>query len=243
MLANAVVQPVMAALADVFGRRSIIFAALMLFTIGSIVCCTANNVAAMLAGRTIQGVGGGGILSVNVIILSDLIPLSHRPKYIGLQQIVVSLGFNIAPIIAGALLKTSWRWIFYINLPFCGIGLIIIPFVLRYERSKTTFQAKLSSVDWIGSISFVVGMTAFLVGVTWGGSQFAWRSAATLVPLVFGVLIVGMTGVYERYWAKHTFLRLSLFNSWPSMVVYTCTVLQALTVSYFLRHSLTMTVH
>lgn len=66
LLANAVVQPLMAAFADIFGRRSTFFASLLIFTTGTIVCCTAHSVAQMLAGRTIQGVGGGGILSVNL---------------------------------------------------------------------------------------------------------------------------------------------------------------------------------
>ena len=111
LLANAVVQPIMAALADIFGRRGVIFTALVLFTLGSILCSVAHNVALMLAGRTIQGIGGGGILSVNLIIVSDLVPLRYRPKYISFQQLCVSVGFNIAPIIGGLLVKhTSWRW-------------------------------------------------------------------------------------------------------------------------------------
>ncbi|EME85767.1 uncharacterized protein MYCFIDRAFT_186251 [Pseudocercospora fijiensis CIRAD86] len=231
LLANAVVQPLMAALADIFGRRSVIFSALALFTIGSIICCAANNVAAMLAGRTIQGIGGGGILSVNLIIISDLIPLRARPKFISIQQLVVSIGFNIAPIIGGVLVKaTTWRWLFYINLPFCGIGLIVIPFVLKYQKPVSTLGEKLSSVDWIGSTSFVAGMTATLVGLTWGGSQYSWTSAATLIPLIGGIVVVCGTGLHEKYLATTTFLRTSLFSTWSAIAIYFCTVLQGLTL-------------
>ncbi|CAK1362456.1 unnamed protein product [Cercospora beticola] len=238
LLANAVVQPIMAALADIFGRRGTIFTAVALFTIGSIICCAANNVAGMLAGRTIQGIGGGGILSINLIIMSDLIPLRARAKYISLQQFVVSIGFNIAPVIGGALVNaTTWRWLFYINLPFCAIALAIVPFVLRYQRPESTIQDKLSSVDWIGSGAFITGMTAFLVGVTWGGSQYPWTSAATLVPMILGLAIVFVTGLYERCLAKVSFLRLSLFRSWSAVSIYFCSVLQAMclfTEVYFL---------
>lgn len=231
LLANAVVQPLMAALADVFGRRSVIFTALMLFTAGSLICALANNVAAMLAGRTIQGIGGGGILSVNLIIISDLVPLRWRPKYISFQQLCVSIGFNIAPIIGGALVKhTTWRWLFYINLPFAAIGLIIIPFILKYDRPKSTFNDKLWNVDWTGSLLFIVGTTSFLIGITWGGSQFAWDSAATLVPIILGLATVFITGLYERFLARTTFLRFSLFSSWSAIAIYTCTVVQALTL-------------
>lgn len=101
----------MAALADIFGRRSTIFTALALFTIGSVICCASHSVTTMLAGRTLQGIGGGGILSINLIILSDIIPLRARAKYISLQQLVVAVGLNTAPIIGGVLVEvTTWRW-------------------------------------------------------------------------------------------------------------------------------------
>ncbi|CAK3807184.1 efflux pump antibiotic resistance [Lecanosticta acicola] len=231
LLANAVIQPIVAAVADIFGRRSVIFVALVLFTLGSILCAVADNVAWMLAGRTIQGIGGGGILSVNLIIVSDLVPLRYRAKYISFQQLCVSVGFNVAPIIGGLLVKhTTWRWLFYINLPFCAIGLTIIPFALRYERPKSSIDDKLSNVDWAGSLMFISGMTTFLVGITWGGTQFPWNSAATLVPLILGLAVVFITGLYERFLAKVTFLRLSLFHSWSAIAIYACTVLQGLTL-------------
>jgi MFS family permease len=110
LLANAVVQPIMAALADIFGRRSVTFSALSIFTIGSVICCVANDLTTMLVGRTVQGIGGGGILAVNLIIISDLVPLRVRPKYLSIIQLVVSIGFIIAPIIGGALIKVAnWR--------------------------------------------------------------------------------------------------------------------------------------
>lgn len=231
LLANAVVQPLMAALADVFGLRSVIFTAMVLFTMGSIICAVADNVGAMLAGRVVQGVGGGGILSLNLIIISDLVPLRSRGKYISLLQFCVSIGFNIAPIIGSLLVKhTTWRWLFYINLPFCAIGLAVIPFVLRYQRPETTINDKISSIDWTGSIVFIIGITTFLVGITWGGTQFAWDSAATLVPIILGLAAIFITGLYEKFLAKLLFLRLSLFSTWSAVAIYACTVLQALTL-------------
>ncbi|KAK5136939.1 hypothetical protein LTR08_001446 [Meristemomyces frigidus] len=238
LLANAVVQPLMAAFADIFGRRSTFFASLLLFTIGTVICSTAHNVAQMLAGRTVQGIGGGGIFSVNLIILSDIIPLRQRSKYIGLIQVVSSFAINLGPIIGGALIKTSWRWLFIINFPFCAIGLAIIPFLLRYVRPETTVYDKMGQIDWLGSLIFITGTTAFLVGVSWGGSEFAWDSAATLVPLIAGICIVLLTCFYERFGARNPFLRLSLFHSWSAVAVYLCTVLQSLTLfaeTYFLN--------
>ncbi len=100
----------MAALAEAFGRQAMFLGSVGVFTVGSIACATAPSVVTMLAGRTIQGIGGGGVISVNLIILSDFVPLRQRSKYQGLIQLVFALGTNIAPIIGGAMVDSSWRW-------------------------------------------------------------------------------------------------------------------------------------
>lgn len=116
--------------------------------------------------------------------------------------------------------------LFYINLPFCAIGLAFIPFVLRYQRPATSAHEKLSSVDWLGSALFIVGMTAFLIGLTWGGIQYSWTSVATLLPLIGGLAVVLTTVLYEKFIAKFTFLRLSLFSTWSAVSIYLCSVIQ-----------------
>ncbi|KAH7408085.1 putative major facilitator superfamily transporter [Phaeosphaeria sp. MPI-PUGE-AT-0046c] len=236
LLTNAVVQPLMAAWADIFGRQATYFSAVLLFTIGTIVCCTARNVAAMMAGRAIQGLGGGGIISVQLIILSDIIPLRQLPKYMGQCQLATGIGTCLAPIVGGALIKSSWRWLFYINLPFCAIGLAIPPLLFRYEMPLTTLYDKLSSIDWLGSATFVVGTTSFLLGVSWGGNQYVWDSVPTLVPLLVGLATVAMTAVYERFVAKKPFLHFSIFNRVSSLLCSVCAVLQALIMSAVLYY-------
>jgi MFS family permease len=222
----------MAAWADIFGRQATYFAAVLLFTIGTIVCCTAQNVAAMMAGRAIQGLGGGGIISVQLIILSDIIPLRQLPKYMGQCQLATGIGTCLAPIVGGALVKSTWRWLFYINLPFCAIGLAIPLLLFRYEMPETTLYDKLSSIDWIGSAIFVVGTTSFLLGISWGGNQYIWDSVPTLIPLIVGLATVVMAALYERFVAKKPFLRFSIFNRYSSMLCSICAVFQALIVRH-----------
>lgn len=101
----------MAALAEAFGPQAMFMGSVATFTIGSIICSVAPNVSAMLAGRTVQGIGGGGIISVNLIILTDLVVFPReRAKYQGIIQLPFALGTNITPIIGGAFIKTNWRW-------------------------------------------------------------------------------------------------------------------------------------
>lgn len=100
----------MGAIADLCGRLVTSCTAILLFTIGSVVCSVATTVNHMLIGRTIQGIGGGGIMSLNLIVLSDLIPLRERSKYIGLVQLVFGLGTCLAPILGALLAEKNWRW-------------------------------------------------------------------------------------------------------------------------------------
>ena len=110
LLAQAECQPVLAGLADIFGRRAVFFAAVALFAIGSIMCGRVEDTATMLAGRSVQGLGGGGIAAVNLIILSDLVPLRQRSRYLGYIQLVFAIGTNTGPVIGGLLVKSTWRW-------------------------------------------------------------------------------------------------------------------------------------
>ncbi|KAF2773029.1 MFS general substrate transporter, partial [Teratosphaeria nubilosa] len=256
LLASATIQPLTAPLSDILGRRTIFFASLLLFTTGTLICASAHTVAQMLAGRVVQGLGGGGILSVNLIILSDLIPLRHRARYVGIVQGVNSLAVNFGPLIGGAVVTrggSSWRWVFYLNLPFCGVGLVGIWALLRYvraeeEEEEVVVGGWLRRVDWVGSAGFVVGVTGVLLGVSWGGNEFAWGDAATWVPILGGAVVVALALAWERCGgARRPFLRLEVFAGWEAAAVYGCTVLQSLTLfaaTYFLPlYLLTVPLH
>jgi hypothetical protein len=110
LLASASCQPVMATMADLCGRMAVSSAAVLLFTIGSVICSVASTVSQMLIGRTIQGIGGGGMTSLNLIILADLIPLRERSRYLGFIQLIFGLGTCLAPILGALLAERDWRW-------------------------------------------------------------------------------------------------------------------------------------
>lgn len=97
-------------------------------------------------------------------------------------------------------------------------------------KANTTTYDKLGQIDWIGSSLFTVGAGSFLVGISWGGNEFKWDTAATLVPIIVGVATVCGCLAYERYGASTPLLRLSLFQTKSAVAAYLCTVLQGLTV-------------
>jgi predicted MFS family arabinose efflux permease len=219
------------ALSDVLGRREILFVAVVLFTGGSLICCLANNFRVLLTGRAMQGIGGGGVVVLNLIIMTDVIPLRFRPKYNGISQMAWALGTIIGPIIGGVIAeKTSWRWLFYLNFPFCGIGLLMVPFVVRINRARRSVRAGLFQFDWLGSCLFIASSTALLIGLTCAGHQYPWDSYQTLVPLCVGIGGLLFTGLWEVSIAKQPFIRRSVLRDRSLMTAYFCALLQGLTL-------------
>ncbi|KAL9110534.1 MAG: hypothetical protein Q9227_004892 [Pyrenula ochraceoflavens] len=228
LLTHAVVQPFLAALSDIFGRSIILLGSLIFFTAGTIVCCVSQSLGVLIAGRCIQGVGGGGIIALSLVIMTDIVPLRQRPRFYGIIQGAWALGTVIGPLIGGLFAQHStWRWVFYINFPFCGMGLILVPLTVRLSIKKTSFASKIARVDWLGGLLFIGGLTSFLIAISWGGSQHPWGSAATLVPLIVGIAAVAASFVWEGF-AREPFLRRSLFRSYSAIAAYVSAAFQGL---------------
>jgi len=230
LLTSSTFQPVLSALSEVFGRKKILLVSILLFTFGTLIACLANNFPTLLVGRTIQGIGGGGIITLNLVIMTDIIPLRERPKYNGMSQMAWAFGTIAGPLIGGTIAqKASWRVLFYINFPFCLIGLVAVPFVVRLElKNRLQLKDILSRIDWIGSALFLGGTTSFLVGITGASNTFPWNSYQTLVPLILGVVGVFATGIWELRYANIPFIRRTMLRSRSLMTAYFCTILQGL---------------
>ncbi|KAI1326474.1 major facilitator superfamily transporter [Xylariaceae sp. FL0255] len=227
LLANAVTMPLYCSVSDVVGRPICLIVSTILFTIGTIVCSTSHDITSMLAGRTVQGVGGGGIHSLGLVILSDIVPLRWRPKWYGIVLAAWALGLSTGPIIGGAIAeRTTWRWIFYLMFFVLGPSLIIVPYLLTLRPKPSTLQEKLTRIDWIGLFLFTGSVTIFLIAISWAGTQHPWKSAAVLVPLILGVLGVVISVYYEIHFAQFPFLERSLFRDLSSITNYICAALQ-----------------
>ncbi|OTB05049.1 hypothetical protein M426DRAFT_142683 [Hypoxylon sp. CI-4A] len=221
LLVNAVTMPVICSISDVIGRPICLTFSVAIFSLGTILCCVANGIPLMLVGRCIQGVGGGGIHSLGLVIQTDFIPLRWRPKWYGVTLAAWAVGLSAGPIIGGAIAqKTTWRWVFYLMFPICGFGLVAVPYLLTLRPKKATAQEKLSRIDWFGCFIFIGSATIFLMALSWGGSQHPWDSAATLAPLIIGFVGLLITVLYIKYYAKNPFIRKTLFCDASSIVTY-----------------------
>ncbi|KUJ12536.1 MFS general substrate transporter [Mollisia scopiformis] len=190
VLASTSVQPLFGQAANIFGRRSLMIMSTVLFMAGSIFAGVSQTVMMMIAARTIQGIGGGGIITLGEIIVCDLLPLRERGQYTGLIAGTYAIGTIIGPVLGGVFVEqATWRWVFYINIPICAIALaIVIPFLkLTYNRVGTVSD-RLKRVDWIGNFVLVAAVASILFALSYGGTKYVWTSWHIILPLVFGFI-------------------------------------------------------
>ncbi|RYP80038.1 hypothetical protein DL770_006397 [Monosporascus sp. CRB-9-2] len=162
-------------------------------------------------------------------LLVNAVTMPMICSWYGVTLAAWALGLSLGPIMGGAIAeRTTWRWIFYLMFPICGFGLVAVPYLLTLRPKKATAQEKMSRIDWLGGFTFTGSATAFLIAVSWGGTQHAWDSAATLAPLIIGLLGIVATVLYEAFLAKHPFLRKELFHDISSVTTYIAAALQGL---------------
>ncbi|KAI0899973.1 MFS general substrate transporter [Annulohypoxylon nitens] len=198
-LCCAAVQPLFGQLCNIFGRRWLMLFAIALFTLGSGICGGAKNSAMLIAGRGVQGAGSGGIGMIVSIIIADLVPLRERGYFLAIIMILYTVGMTCGPIVGGAIVDgTTWRWVFWINLPIGGVSLVLLYFFLHVNYNKEmTLEQKLRRIDWVGNGLLMAGTIVMLYALTYAGVKYSWGSWQTLVPLLIGVFVIFLFAVWE----------------------------------------------
>ncbi|PGH03296.1 hypothetical protein GX51_04166 [Blastomyces parvus] len=212
LLGNAAVIPLWGKLSDIWGRKPIIVFANILFLLSSLMCALAPNTATLIAGRAIQGVGGGGLVLLGQICVGDLFSQRYRPIYYAMFGMTWAIAGSLGPVVGGIFTeKVSWRWCFYINLPFGGLALATLIIWLKIDTPKTPLIAGLRTIDWLGTIVVIGGTLMFLFGLEFGGVTRPWNSATVICLIVFGAMTLGIFVIIERKVAKYPILPMSLF--------------------------------
>ncbi|KIV82200.1 hypothetical protein PV11_04327 [Exophiala sideris] len=238
LLASTVVQPILASFSHIFGRKPVLLISLTVFAIGAIVCALSKNFTHMLVGRSIQGIGAGGIIVLTDIIVTDFVPLRKRGKWFGLVSMMWAIGSVTGPVIGGAFAeRASWTWIFWINLPFIGIGAVLVPPFLKLDGRQENLMDKVKRVDYIGSIIFVGSVTSFLIPISWGGIQYPWNSWRTITPLAVGAAGMILFLAYENLLADEKTIPLHIFRNLSTSIAFAGTFLHGVmlwSVLYYL---------
>ena len=229
-MTSAVSQPFIATLADSFGlHRKLLWLSVGTFAVASIICALSRTFTPLLAGRFIQGIGGGGILTLVQIIFARLVPLRERPRWFSIVLAAWAIGTVGGPFVGSILAtKTSFHWIFWLNLPLCGLALVLIPFVV--PSFPTMAPCSWSQVDWVGAVVILSSTTSILLGLSWGGVTFPWTSKWTLLALGLGIFGILLFNIWEHNFAKVPFIRASMFGTHALVAAYFCAFLQGLIV-------------
>ncbi|CAG8595335.1 5854_t:CDS:2 [Ambispora leptoticha] len=170
-------QPLYGKFSDIFGRKNTLVFAVLVFLGGSAGCGASNSMDLLLFFRAIAGTGGAGIISLVLIIISDIFPLEERPKYQAIIWATFGLSSVLGPLLGGTFVDhLSWRWDFYMNLPLGAITIAATTFFLRLSFKSTTLRDKLARIDYLGSIFIVMCVITFLLPTSWGGISYAWNS-------------------------------------------------------------------
>ncbi|KAH6611981.1 major facilitator superfamily domain-containing protein [Boeremia exigua] len=230
LLTSAIFQPVIASISSNFGRQQMLLLSLTFFTVGTILCSVAHDFTVLLTGRSIQGIGGGGIITITQVIFCDIVPLRQRPKYFAMVLGSWSIGSIVGPVVGGSLVENaSWRWCFHINYPFCGIGFIVAGWFVRMNATaQLTILQKLKQTDWLGALLFIGSFTSFLIGLSFGGVQHPWTSAATLAPIIVGTAGIGAFLGWQMYRKPYSLLPMSIFYNWSAISAFYCAVVNGL---------------
>ena len=194
VLASTATMPLYGKLADQYGRRPMIFTALATFLLGSVLCGFAQTMPQLIAFRAIQGIGSGGFMPLAQIIIGDLVPPQERARRQGSIAIVFAVTSVLGPVLGGMMTDLlSWHWIFFINLPVGAVAFYAIAHSLRKP-----VRTHAHSIDYLGSVLLTVSITALLLILALGGTEWAWDAPQVQVCAALTIVVGGWLCVHLR---------------------------------------------
>ncbi|KAL1870382.1 hypothetical protein Plec18167_007516 [Paecilomyces lecythidis] len=208
---------------DIWSRKFVLLTGLFIFFIGSLASSLSNTAPQLIAFRAITGVGGGGLMTIAQIIVSDVVSLRDRGKYQGILGAVVALSNGIGPVIGGALAsisEDSWRWIFRLNMPLTAFTTLCVIFVMPLRPVQGSWKKKLKAIDFLGVILTLSASTLIVLGLTWAGGDYQWKSLHVIVTLVIGGVLWVLFFLWE--WKGHPLPLIPLYIFKSRMVNGAC---------------------
>jgi EmrB/QacA subfamily drug resistance transporter len=209
LLASTVVAPVYGKLGDLYGRKRVLQAALVVFLAGSALCGVAQSMTQLIAYRALQGLGGGGLMVVAMAVVGDLVPPRDRGRYQGLFGAAFGVSTVAGPLLGGFFVDNlSWRWIFYVNLPLGALALAVIATAFTAPQTTTGHHR----IDYLGTLVLSAGLTGIVLFTSLGGNTYAWGSTPMLIMIVGGTALIAAFPFVESR-AAEPILPLELFRN------------------------------
>jgi MFS family permease len=187
LIANTMFSVLYGRLSDIFGRKIVYLYALALLCIADLLCGLSQNAAMFYVFRGLAGVAGGGISSLAMIIVSDVVTLEQRGKYQGILGASLGLANVVGPFIAAAfILRSTWRGFFWMLSPLAACSIVVGYFLIPDSARKDSLRMNLKRIDYFGIVASSIGIIFLLIPISGGGSYFEWKS-----PMVIAMLVIG----------------------------------------------------
>ncbi|WP_250035773.1 MDR family MFS transporter [Paractinoplanes maris] len=214
LITSTISTPLYGKLSDLYGRRPFFLFAIGIFVVGSFLCGLSQNMYELAAFRAIQGIGAGGLMSLALAIIGDIVPPRERAKYQGYFLAVFGTASVLGPILGGffagadsILWVDGWRWVFYLNVPIGIAAMVVVARVLHLPHQRVDHR-----IDWPGALALIVGLVPLLTiaeqGRTWG-----WDSGRAFLCYIVGAIGLVAFVLAERAYGDEALLPIRLFKN------------------------------
>ncbi len=194
LLTQAVTVPLYGRLADVVGRKPVMFFGIAVFLLGSVLCGAAWSMPALILFRAVQGVGAGAVQPVSMTVVGDMYTVEERARVQGYIAGVWGVSSVVGPALGGLFSQyLSWRWIFYLNLPLGAVATWLLARRFTEEIARTSHR-----IDYTGAALLTAGCSLVILGLLEGGVAWAWASATSLLVFVAGGAVLAAFLLVER---------------------------------------------
>ncbi|TKA81730.1 hypothetical protein B0A55_01139 [Friedmanniomyces simplex] len=214
LIANTVFQVLYGRLSDLFGRKSVLVSALVLLSLSDLACSLSVNATMLYIFRGLAGVANGGITSLTMMIVSDIVTLQERGKYQGILGAMVGLGNALGPLIAsGFALHTTWRGLFYLLAPLIMLTVVASQLYLPSNMPKLNLKEIVAKIDFLGLFFGAAAVILLLIPISSGGhAGTPWNSPEVIAMFVVGAICLFAFLLAEWKWARLPMVPLSMFK-------------------------------